>query len=117
MATGIGFMIVAMINIIAQSAWQVEMGIVTPMNTIFRAIGGVVGPAIAGVYLALNVLSLLIQTPHGPIVDYFVSMKRRLITYSPTAFAIPLFSVSMALFKGKERRLKCKNLLKKAAAV
>jgi len=62
---GMGFMMVAMINIIIQSVSQVQTGIATAMNTIFRTVGGVVGPTIVGVYLTQYTTLIRKPTPHG----------------------------------------------------
>ena len=62
---GMGFMMVAMINIIIQSVTQVQTGIATAMNTIFRTVGGVVGPTIVGVYLTQYTTLIPKPTPHG----------------------------------------------------
>jgi hypothetical protein len=59
---------VSMINIIVQSVSQLETGIATAMNTIFRTIGGVIRPTIAGLFLALYVSPLVIQTARGPVM-------------------------------------------------
>lgn len=57
---GVGFMFVAMINVIIQSVQQSQTGEATGMNTLFRTIGGTVGPIITGVYLAQYVSPLVI---------------------------------------------------------
>jgi MFS family permease len=62
---GMGFMMVAMINIIIQSVEQAETGIATAMNTIFRTVGGVIGPTIVGVYLTQYTTLIPKITPHG----------------------------------------------------
>jgi len=62
---GMGFMMVAMINIIIQSVAQAETGIATAMNTIFRTVGGVIGPTIVGVYLTQYTTLIPKPTPHG----------------------------------------------------
>ena len=62
---GMGFMMVAMINIIIQSVAQAQTGIATAMNTIFRTVGGVVGPTIVGVYLTQYTTLIPKPTPHG----------------------------------------------------
>jgi MFS family permease len=67
MSFGMGFMMVSMINIIIQSVRQAETGMATAMNTLFKTTGGVVGPTIAGVFLAQYISPLIIQTPRGPI--------------------------------------------------
>jgi MFS family permease len=72
MDVGLGFMMVSMINVIIESVSQFETGIATAMNTIFRTIGGVIGPTIAGVFLARNVSLLAIQTPRGPVMGPFL---------------------------------------------
>jgi len=62
---GMGFMMVAMINIIIQSVDQSQTGIATGMNTIFRTVGGVIGPTIVGVYLTQYTTLVPKPTPHG----------------------------------------------------
>ena len=62
---GMGFMMVAMINIIIQSVEQSQTGIATGMNFIFRTVGGVVGPTIVGVYLTQYTTLIPKPTPHG----------------------------------------------------
>ena len=116
MATGIGFMMVAMINIIVQSVRQVETGIATEMNTIFRTIGGVVGPAIAGVYLAQYVSSLIIQTPRGPLMGPLLPSETAFNYMLPTALAIPRLGVLMALLKGNGTETEMQEPFAEAAA-
>jgi hypothetical protein len=61
-------MLTAMINVVIQSVEQSQTGIATRMNTEFRTVGGAVGPAITGVFLAAYVSPLVIQTPRGPVM-------------------------------------------------
>jgi len=49
---GVAFILVTTVNIILQSVEQTQTGIATAVNVIFRTVGGVVGPIIAGVFLA-----------------------------------------------------------------
>jgi len=65
---GVGFMFTAMINVIIQSVDQSQTGVATGMNTLFRAVGGAIGPVITGVFLAAYTAPLIIQTPRGPVV-------------------------------------------------
>lgn len=67
-----GFVIVSIINITVQSVSQIETGIATAMNTIFRTIGAVIGPAIAGVFLARYVSPLVAQASFGSVMGPLV---------------------------------------------
>ena len=73
MSVGMGLVMVSMINIIIQSVSQLETGIATAMNTIFRTIGGVIGPTIAGVFLARYVYAARHSNPARPGYGAFSS--------------------------------------------
>lgn len=77
-SAGMGFVIVSIINITVQSVSQIETGIATAMNTIFRTIGAVIGPAIAGyslrggLFLARYVSPLVAQASFGSVMGPLV---------------------------------------------
>ncbi|MGZ4863567.1 MAG: MFS transporter [Halobacteriota archaeon] len=105
MSVGMGFMMVSMINIIIQSVSQLETGIATAMNTIFRTIGGVIGPTIAAVFLARYASPLVIQTPRGPILGPLIPNATAFNYIFLTALGISLAGLLMALLvkeKGTE---------------
>ncbi len=97
MSIGMGFMMVSMINIIVQSVSQTETGIATAMNTIFRTIGGVVGPTIAGVFLARYVSPLIIQTPRGPVTGPLLPDATAFNYIFLTALGVSLVGVVVTL--------------------
>ncbi|MGZ4904435.1 MAG: MFS transporter [Halobacteriota archaeon] len=97
MSVGMGFMMVSMINIIVQSVSQIETGIATAMNTIFRTIGGVIGPTIAGVLLARYVSPLIIQTPRGSVMGPLLPNATAFNYIFLTALGVSLVGVVMAL--------------------
>ena len=62
-------MFTAMINIILQSVEQAQTGAATGMNTVFRTVGGSVGPTIAGRSSSPRPSApIIIQTARGPII-------------------------------------------------
>jgi hypothetical protein len=87
-----------MINIIIQSMRQEETGIATAMNTLFRTTGGVVGPTIAGVFLADYVSPLVIKTPRGIIYGPLVPNATAFNYIFLTVLAISLVGVLVMLF-------------------
>ena len=97
MGVGMGFMLVSMINIIIQSVRQGETGIATAMNTLFRTAGGVIGPTIASVFLA-EYVSLVIQTPRGPIPGPLLPNATAFNYIFLTALGISLVGVLVTLF-------------------
>jgi predicted MFS family arabinose efflux permease len=105
MDVGLGFMMVSMINIIIQSVSQLETGIATAMNTIFRTIGGVIGPTIAGVFLAQYVSPLVIQTPRGLVMGPLLPNATAFNYIFLTALGVSLVGVLVTLLvkvKGTE---------------
>jgi len=49
---GLGFVMVSLINLVALSSSQKEFGVASGMNTLFRVIGGSIGPVLGSVILA-----------------------------------------------------------------
>jgi EmrB/QacA subfamily drug resistance transporter len=62
---GVAFILVTTVNIIIQSVEQTQTGIATGIMTIFRTVGGAVGPVITGVYLAQYTTLIPKSTPSG----------------------------------------------------
>lgn len=117
MSVGMGFMMVSMINIIIQSVSQAETGIATAMNTIFRTIGGVIGPTIAGVYLARYVSPLIIQTPRGPVMGPLLPTETAFNYIFLTALGVSLVGVVMALLiKGSGTAVERQESVEEAAS-
>jgi EmrB/QacA subfamily drug resistance transporter len=56
---GLGFGMVSLVNIIALSAPKEEFGIATGMNTLFRVVGGSIGPVLGAVVMARYVTTWL----------------------------------------------------------
>ena len=98
MSVGMGLMMVSMINVIIQSVSQAQTGIATAMNTIFRTIGGVVGPTIAGVYLTRYKSPIMIQTPRGLITGPLLPNHTAFDYIFLTALGISLIGVVLTLF-------------------
>ncbi|MGZ4901989.1 MAG: MFS transporter [Halobacteriota archaeon] len=116
MSVGMGFMMVSMINIIVQSVSQMETGIATAMNTIFRTIGGVVGPTIAGIFLARYVSPLIIQTPRGPVVGPLLPNATSFNYIFLTALGVSLVGVVVALLvKGSGTEIERRESVEEAA--
>jgi len=116
MSVGLGFMMVSMINIIIQSVSQLETGIATAMNTIFRTIGGVIGPTIAGVFLARYVSPLVIQTPRGPIMGPLLPNATAFNYIFLTALGVSLVGVLVTLLiKVKGTEIERKGLVEEGA--
>jgi EmrB/QacA subfamily drug resistance transporter len=98
MAVGMGLMMVSMINIIIQSVSQAQTGIATAMNTIFRTIGGVIGPTIAGVYLTRYKSPIMIPTPRGLITGPLLPNHTAFDYIFLTALGISLVGIVLTLF-------------------
>ena len=98
MSVGMGLMMVSMINIIIQSVSQAQTGIATAMNTIFRTIGGVIGPTIAGVYLARYKSPIMIPTPRGLITGPLIPNHTAFDYIFLTALGISLIGIVLTLF-------------------
>jgi MFS family permease len=102
MSVGMGLAMVSMINIVIQSVSQFETGIATAMNSIFRTIGGVIGPTIAGVFLARYVSPLVIQTPRGPVMGPLLPNATAFNYIFLTALGVSIVGVLVTLLiKGK----------------
>ena len=52
MGMGMGFSMVSLINVVAMASPQRDFGIASGMNTLFRIIGGSIGPVLASVIMA-----------------------------------------------------------------
>jgi MFS family permease len=52
--SGVALCMVSMINVVVESAPQSEFGVASGMNTLFRIVGGSIGPVLAAVILAAN---------------------------------------------------------------
>jgi hypothetical protein len=116
MSVGLGFMMVSMINIIIQSVSQLETGIATAMNTIFRTIGGVIGPTIAGVFLARYISPLVIQTPRGPVMGPLLPNATAFNYIFLTALGVSLVGVLVTLLvKVKGTEIERKGLVEEGA--
>jgi hypothetical protein len=86
------------------------------MNTIFRTIGGVIGPTIAGVFLARYVSPLVIQTPRGPVMGPLIPSATAFNYIFLTALGVSLVGVLMALFvKGKGTEIERQGLVEEGA--
>ena len=116
MSAGMGLMMVSMINIVIQSVSQFETGIATAMNTIFRTIGGVIGPTIAGVFLARYVSPLVIQTPRGSVVGPLIPNATAFNYIFLTALGVSLVGVLVTLLiKGKGTEIERRRPVEEAA--
>jgi len=99
-----------------QSVAQTETGIATAMNTIFRTIGGVVGPTIAGVFLARYVSPLVIQTPRGPVVGPLLPNATAFNYIFLTALGVSLVGVVVTLLlKGNGTAIERQQSVEEAA--
>lgn len=56
LGAGFALCMVSMINVVVESCPQAEFGVASGMNTLFRIVGGAVGPVLATVILAGNVV-------------------------------------------------------------
>jgi EmrB/QacA subfamily drug resistance transporter len=66
MGIGLGFAMVSLINVIALSTKKEEFGIASGMNTLFRVVGGSIGPVLATVILQQFMIQY--QPPFGPML-------------------------------------------------
>ncbi len=108
-------MMVSMINIVTQSVSPFETGIATAMNSIFRTIGGVKGPTIAGVFLARYVSPLVIQTPRGPVMGPLIP-NATAFNYIFLALGVALVGVVVTLLiKGKGTEIERQRPVEEAA--
>jgi MFS family permease len=62
LGAGMALCMVSMINVVVESCRQSEFGVASGMNTLFRIVGGAIGPVLATVILAANVVLF----PVGP---------------------------------------------------
>jgi MFS family permease len=68
---GLGFSMVSLINVVAMASPQKDFGIAAGMNTLFRIIGGSIGPVLASVITAGF---LIAYTPPGAPPGYVVEL-------------------------------------------
>jgi MFS family permease len=54
LGAGMSLCMVSMINVVVESCPQSEFGVASGMNTLFRIVGGSIGPVLAAVILAAN---------------------------------------------------------------
>jgi len=59
---GMGFAMVSLINVVAMASPRAEFGVASGMNTLFRVVGGSIGPVLAGV---ITTSFLVSYTPPG----------------------------------------------------
>jgi predicted MFS family arabinose efflux permease len=64
LGAGMSLCMVSMINVVVESCPQSEFGVASGMNTLFRIVGGSIGPVLAAVILAANAVLF----PVGPNV-------------------------------------------------
>jgi EmrB/QacA subfamily drug resistance transporter len=116
MSVGMGLVMVSMINIVIQSVSQFETGIATAMNSIFRTIGGVIGPTIAGVLLARYVSPLVIQTARGPVMGPLLPNATAFNYIFLTALGVSIVGVLVTLLiKGKGTEIEQQKRVEEAA--
>ena len=116
MSVGMGLVMVSMINIVIQSVSQFETGIATAMNAIFRTIGGVIGPTIAGVLLARYVSPLVIQTARGPVMGPLLPNATAFNYIFLTALGVSIVGVLVTLLiKGKGTEIEQQRRVEEAA--
>lgn len=65
--SGLGLCMVSFINVIAMTAPKNEFGIASGMNTLFRVVGGSIGPVIGAVIMAGFVVAWIPSPSVGPI--------------------------------------------------
>jgi EmrB/QacA subfamily drug resistance transporter len=68
---GLGFAMVSLINVVAMASPQKDFGIAAGMNTLFRIVGGSIGPVLASVITAGF---LIAYTPPGAPPGYVVEL-------------------------------------------
>ncbi|MDD1747096.1 MAG: MFS transporter [Methanomassiliicoccales archaeon] len=56
---GLGFAMVSMINVVAMASPRAEFGVASGMNTLFRVVGGSIGPVLASVITASFLVSYI----------------------------------------------------------
>jgi MFS family permease len=54
---GLGFSMVSLINVVAMSCPKTQFGVASGMNTLFRVVGGSIGPVLGGVVTAAFLVS------------------------------------------------------------
>lgn len=70
--SGIALCMVSMINVVVESCPQSEFGVASGMNTLFRIVGGSIGPVLATVILASSAISVQVA-PHVFVQMYAVA--------------------------------------------
>ncbi len=90
---GLALCMVSMINLVVQSCRQSEFGVASGMNTLFRIVGGSIGPVLATVILAANTILF----PVGPGVSIKLYSEDGYILTWWVGFAFALIGLICAL--------------------
>jgi MFS family permease len=92
---GLGLCMVSMINLVMESCAAHEFGVASGMNTLFRIVGGSIGPVLAAVILAANSIVL----HFGPQAVTFYTEQGYLQAWTlGLVFAIIGFLVALILY-------------------
>ncbi|MBI0583282.1 MAG: MFS transporter [Methanomassiliicoccus sp.] len=92
--SGIALCMVSMINVIVESCPQSEFGVASGMNTLFRIVGGSIGPVLAAVILASHAFPF--QVAPGIYVNFF-AIEGYIQTWW-VGFAFALIGLIAAIF-------------------
>jgi predicted MFS family arabinose efflux permease len=99
---GTSLCMVSMINVVVESCPQSEFGVASGMNTLFRIVGGSIGPVLAAVILAGSTVSVHM----GPVVIDMYAVEGYITTWW-VGFAFALVGLTAAIFLRPRTQDKC----------
>lgn len=100
--SGTALCMVSMINVVVESCPQSEFGVASGMNTLFRIVGGSIGPVLAAVILSANMVAFHI----GPKVIYLYAVDGY-VTAWWVGFAFALVGLVAALVLRPRAKDRC----------
>lgn len=92
LGAGIALCMVSLINVVVESCPKSEFGVASGMNTLFRIVGGSIGPVLATAILATNTIafgSMVLYTEEGYVQAWAVGLAFALIGLAASIFLRP----------------------------
>ena len=102
LGAGMALCMVSVINVVMESCPQGEFGVASGMNTLFRIVGGSIGPVLATVILAAN--TIIIQVAPGIEVAFYTEHGYMLTWWLGLGFAVIGTVVAIVLRPGASDR-------------